>query len=127
MSEVKKNRKLKLNKMEIVKNPVLDNIEEEEQEKIEQPKTRMIRGLTERQYNAEYMYRYKLVKARTTEQLLETKQNFLKKIEYIDEELKNRETQINSLKEVKKLKEIEVDMDNIKNIYQKLKSLFENE
>jgi len=140
MSQVK--RKVKLNKMDIVKSSVssvLDNVEQPEPEtetkeniqvhenEEQKPKPRMIRGLSLQQYNSEYMYRYKLVKQKTTEDLLKTKQSFLKKINYIDEELKQRNEQINNLKEEKKLKAIEVDMENMKKMYEKMKMVFEKE
>lgn len=140
MSQVK--RKVKLNKMDIVKSSVssvLDNVEQPETEtetkeniqvhenEEQKPKPRMIRGLSLQQYNSEYMYRYKLVKQKTTEDLLKTKQSFLKKINYIDEELKQRNEQINNLKEEKKLKAIEVDMENMKKMYEKMKMVFEKE
>jgi len=140
MSQVK--RKVKLNKMDIVKSSVssvLDNVEQPEPEtetkeniqvhenEEQKPKPRMIRGLSLQQYNSEYMYRYKLVKQKTTEDLLKTKQSFLKKINYIDEELKQRNEQINNLKEEKKLKAIEGDMENMKKMYEKMKMVFEKE
>ena len=100
-------------------------------EKQPQPKkVRMIKNMTEQQYNTEYMYKYKQVKKASTEKLLQNKNAYLKKIKFIDEEIELRKLNEEEIKkkeeEEKKTKSINADLEKMKNLYEKLKSVFED-
>lgn len=130
MSEVKKQRKVRLNKMEVVKSPVENEVKVEcEIKEQEQPKQKMIKGMSVKEYNSEYMYRYKLVKGLSNEDLLAKKQLYLKRIGYIDDELKTRELEEqNKQVEIKKLKSVsdvyEKEYEKVKKLYSKMKDVF---
>lgn len=90
-------------------------------------KERMVKGMTEKEYNTNYMYIYKQVRPVTTERLLKNKASYIKKIVYIDEELKRREADEVTIEEQKRLKSINTDIEKMKGMYEKLKSVFESE
>ena len=90
---------------------------------------RVIKGLTEQQYNTEYMYKYKQVRKASTEKLLQNKKAYLKKIKFIDEELELRKLNEEEIKkkeqEDNKNKAVAHDLEKMKLMYEKLKSVFE--
>lgn len=92
-------------------------------------KVRMIKNMTEQEYNTEYMYKYKQVKRATTDKLLQNKKAYLKKIKFIDEELEFRKMNEEEIKkkeqEDNKNKAVAHDLEKMKNLYEKLKSVFE--
>lgn len=91
---------------------------------------RVIKGLSEKEYNTDYMYKYKQVKKVSTEKLLKNKAAYLKKISYIDEEMEKRKLDETSLQqkeeEEKKMKNVSVDFEKMKILYEKIKNIFEN-
>ena len=93
-------------------------------------KARIIKGVTEKEYNTDYMYKYKQVKKVSTEKLLTNKAAYLKKISYIDEELEKRKFDEVTIKqkeeEDKKAKSVNADFEKMKNLYEKIKVVFEN-
>jgi len=92
-------------------------------------KVRMIKNMTEQQYNTEYMYKYKQVKKASTEKLLMNKKAYLKKIKFIDDELEfrkmNEQELLKKEEEDKKNKAVAHDLEKMKLMYEKLKSVFE--
>ena len=92
-------------------------------------KVRMIKNMTEQEYNTEYMYKYKQVKRATTDKLLQNKKAYLKKIKFIDEELEFRKMNEEEIKkkeqEDNKNKAVAHDLEKMKLMYEKLKSVFE--
>ena len=92
-------------------------------------KVRMIKNMTEQQYNTEYMYRYKQVKKVSIEKLLQNKNAYLKKIKFIDEELElrkmNEQELLKKEQEDNKNKVVAHDLEKMKLMYEKLKSVFE--
>jgi hypothetical protein len=97
----------------------------------EPKKIRYVKNKTEREYNTEYMYKYKQVKPVSTERLLANKNAYLKKIRFIDEELElrkmNEQELVKKAEEDKKNKNIQSDFEKMKNLYEKIKSVFEND
>ena len=92
---------------------------------------RVIKGLSEKDYNTQYMYKYKQVKKASIEKLLQNKNAYLKKIKFIDEELQLRKLNEEEIKkkeeEEKKTKSINADLEKMKLMYEKLKSVFEED
>ena len=92
---------------------------------------RVIKGLSEKDYNTQYMYKYKQVKKASTDKLLQNKKAYLKKIKFIDEELEFRKMNEEEIKkkeqEDNKNKVVAHDLEKIKNLYEKIKSVFEQE
>jgi len=90
---------------------------------------RVIKGLSEKDYNTQYMYKYKQVKKASTDKLLQNKKAYLKKIKFIDEEIELRKLNEEEIKkkeqEDNKNKVVSHDLEKMKLMYQKLKSVFE--
>jgi len=90
---------------------------------------RMIKNMTLQEYNTEYMYKYKQVKKVSIEKLLQNKKAYLKKIKFIDEEIELRKLNEEEIKKKeeddKKTKSINADLEKMKLMYEKLKSVFE--
>ena len=90
---------------------------------------RVIKGLSEKDYNTEYMYKYKQVRKVSIEKLLQNKKAYLKKIKFIDEELEFRKMNEEEIKkkeqEDNKNKVVAHDLEKMKLMYEKLKSVFE--
>ena len=92
---------------------------------------RVIKGLSEKDYNTQYMYKYKQVKKASTEKLIQNKNAYLKKIKFIDEEIglrkMNEQELLKKEQEDNKNKVVCHDLEKMKLMYQKLKSVFEEE